>query len=44
MAGLKIELILRLLTHGAQVRPQGRFGNRLGVVILIPSAPTNGFT
>ncbi len=35
MTGLEIELILRLLAHGAQVRPQACFSNSLGVVVVI---------
>ena len=35
MAGLEIELILGLLADGAQVRPQGCFSNRLGVVVVV---------
>ena len=35
MAGLEIELILRLLAHGTQVRPQGCFSNRLGIVVIV---------
>ena len=35
MAGLKIELILRLLAYDTQVRPQGCFSNRLGVIVIV---------
>jgi len=35
MEGLKIELILRLLTYDAQVRPQCGLCDRLGVVVVV---------
>ena len=35
MEGLKVELILRLLTHDAQVRPQRGLCDRLGVVVVV---------
>ena len=35
MAGLEVELILCLLAHGVQVRPQGCFSNSFCVVVVI---------
>jgi len=35
MAGLKIELVLCLLAHRTQVRPQGCFSNCLGIVVIV---------
>ena len=35
MAGLQVELVLGLLAHDAQVRPQGGLGDRLGVVVVV---------
>lgn len=35
VAGLEIELVLCLLAHGTQVRPQGCFSNRLGIVVIV---------
>ena len=35
MAGLEIELLLRLLLYGLEIRPQRRFGNGLGVVVVV---------
>jgi hypothetical protein len=33
--GLQVELILALLGDGAQVRPQGSFRDRLGIVVVV---------
>ena len=35
MQGLQVELILRLLLHDAQVGPQSRLGDGLGVVVVV---------
>src|SRR6516225_10455508 len=35
MEGLKIELVLCLLAHGAQVRSQRRLSNSLGVIVIV---------
>jgi hypothetical protein len=35
MIGLQVQLVLGLLAHGAQVRAQSRFGDRLGVVVVV---------
>ena len=35
MAGLQVELILRLLADNAQIRPQGRLGDGFGIVVIV---------
>lgn len=35
MQGLEVELVLRLLTNNAQIRPQGGLCNWLGVVVVV---------
>src|SRR5829696_5345552 len=35
VAGLQVELILRLLGHATQVRAQGRFRDGLGIVVVV---------
>src|SRR5512142_2612506 len=35
MESLKIEFVLRLLAHGAQVRSQCGLSNRLGVIVIV---------
>src|SRR6516165_4149992 len=35
MEGLKIELVLCLLAHGAQIRSQRRLSNSLGVIVIV---------
>src|SRR5829696_8268400 len=35
VAGLQVELILRLLGHAAQVRAQGRLRDGLGIVVVV---------
>jgi hypothetical protein len=44
VASLQVELILALLLDEPQVRPQRRFGNRLGIVVVVLLPFTKGLT
>jgi hypothetical protein len=44
MQRLQIQLILRLLLNDAQVRPQGRLGDGLGVVVIVLLTFAKGLT